>query len=235
MFAWGSADEGQLGIPVSGEDNGHVSQPRWVPPLPESKVTKIACGYRHTLLLTSEGFVYSCGSNEFGQLGNERKTNSFTRISGLQHKIRDITCGAYHSGAITQNGKVYMWGCNTNGQLGRTSEDTAVALLNFPYGTVVQVEASSSQGTLLRSTICCFLCDGPAFVVYQTISLGVEHSVALTDTSDVYVWGSNTQGQLGLGFVSQASVTTPTRIECLAGLPVRQLVAGGYHNLLLTP
>ncbi|BHF67280.1 Probable E3 ubiquitin-protein ligase herc4 [Sparganum proliferum] len=67
------------------------------------------------------------------------------------------------------------------------------------------------------------------------ISLGVEHSVALTETSDVYVWGSNSQGQLGLGYVSQAPVTTPTRIDCLAGLPVRQLVAGGYHNLLLTP
>lgn len=205
MFAWGSADEGQLGIDVSTEDNGLVSQPRWVPPLPESKVTKVACGYKHTLLLTSEGFVYSCGSNDFGQLGYERKTNSFTRISGLQHKIRDINCGAYHSGAITQNGKVYMWGCNTNGQLGRTSEDTSVALLNFPHGTVVQ------------------------------ISLGVEHSVALTESSDVYVWGSNAHGQLGLGFVSQASVTTPTRIDCLGGLPVRQLVAGGYHNLLLTP
>nr|VZI08916.1 unnamed protein product [Spirometra erinaceieuropaei] len=205
MFAWGSSDEGQLGIAVSSEDNGLVSRPRWVPPPPESKVTKVACGYKHTLLLTSEGFVYSCGSNDFGQLGYERMATSFARISGIQHKIRDITCGAYHSGAITQNGKVYMWGCNTNGQLGRSSEDTGVALLNFSHGPVVQ------------------------------ISLGVEHSVALTETSDVYVWGSNSQGQLGLGYVSQAPVTTPTRIDCLAGLPVRQLVAGGYHNLLLTP
>ncbi|BHF67257.1 Probable E3 ubiquitin-protein ligase herc4 [Sparganum proliferum] len=144
MFAWGSADEGQLGIAVSSEDNGLVSRPRWVPPLPESKVTKVACGYKHTLLLTSEGFVYSCGSNDFGQLGYERKTNSFARISGIQHKIRDITCGAYHSGAITQNGKVYMWGCNTNGQLGRSSEDNGVALLNFSHGPVVQVGAGYS-------------------------------------------------------------------------------------------
>lgn len=33
-------------------------------------ICQIACGSNHALLLTSSGFVYSMGSNEFGQLGN---------------------------------------------------------------------------------------------------------------------------------------------------------------------
>jgi alpha-tubulin suppressor-like RCC1 family protein len=33
-------------------------------------IFQIACGSNHALLLTSSGFVYSMGSNEFGQLGN---------------------------------------------------------------------------------------------------------------------------------------------------------------------
>jgi alpha-tubulin suppressor-like RCC1 family protein len=33
-------------------------------------ISQVACGNNHALLLTSSGFVYSFGSNEFGQLGN---------------------------------------------------------------------------------------------------------------------------------------------------------------------
>ena len=33
-------------------------------------ISKVACGERHVLFLTSSGFVYSMGSNELGQLGN---------------------------------------------------------------------------------------------------------------------------------------------------------------------
>lgn len=33
-------------------------------------ISQIACGKNHALMLTSSGFIYSFGSNEFGQLGN---------------------------------------------------------------------------------------------------------------------------------------------------------------------
>ena len=37
-----------------------------------------ACGLSHTLILTEEGVLYSCGNNEVGQLGQE---NGLTRPS----------------------------------------------------------------------------------------------------------------------------------------------------------
>ena len=67
------------------------------------------------------------------------------------------------------------------------------------------------------------------------ISLGLEHTVALTESSEIYTWGSNGQGQLGLGYCSSQSLAEPQLVECLACLPVRQVVAGAYHNLLVTP
>lgn len=35
------------------------------------ELIQAACGYSHTLLLTKDGKVYSCGSNDHGQLGHE--------------------------------------------------------------------------------------------------------------------------------------------------------------------
>lgn len=67
------------------------------------------------------------------------------------------------------------------------------------------------------------------------ISLGLEHTVALTEASEIYTWGSNSQAQLGLGYCSQQPMATPQLVEALLGLPVRQIVSGANHNVLITP
>lgn len=59
--------------------------------------------------------------------------------------------------------------------------------------------------------------------------------MALTESSEIYTWGANKFGQLGLGYCSPNAVATPTLIQCLSGLPVRQLASGANHSLLVTP
>lgn len=44
----------------------------WSPP--NSCVSQVSCGRHHTLFLTASGKVYSCGSNDNGQLGHELAT-----------------------------------------------------------------------------------------------------------------------------------------------------------------
>ncbi|KAL5107296.1 putative E3 ubiquitin-protein ligase HERC4 [Taenia crassiceps] len=209
IYGWGSSDDGQLGPISAVESCAQVYRPTAVnwPPMGVSKhLVKLACGYQHTLALDSEGLVYSSGSNEFGQLGHSRRPNAFDKVSGIKEQVRDIAAGPYHNAAITTTGCVYMWGCNTNHQLGREDfDDTGVRLLDFNYGPVVQ------------------------------ISLGLEHTVALTEASEIYTWGSNSQGQLGLGYCSSRPMVAPQLVECLSALPVRQVVAGANHNLLVTP
>lgn len=54
---------------------------------------------------------------------------------------------------------------------------------------------------------------------------GLSHSIAVDKNGDVYVWGSNANGQLGLG-AGVANVKTPTKLESLSGVSA---VAAGYN------
>ena len=45
------------------------------------------------------------------------------------------------------------------------------------------------------------------------LAAGAAHSLALTGEGRVWVWGSNTEGQLGLGEDSEEMVYTPTLLQ----------------------
>lgn len=47
----------------------------------------VACGLTHTLFLSEEGQVYSCGNHERGQLGH----NKPNRRPGIFHHIRNLS------------------------------------------------------------------------------------------------------------------------------------------------
>ncbi|MEQ2174062.1 hypothetical protein GOODEAATRI_003909, partial [Goodea atripinnis] len=90
VFGWGRNDCGQLGLGDtevftfgSGRYGqlGHNSfrdelRPRLVAELLGAKVTKIACGRYHTLVLTDPMKVYSFGCNDHQQLGRENESQS---------------------------------------------------------------------------------------------------------------------------------------------------------------
>jgi hypothetical protein len=50
----------------------------------------------------------------------------------------------------------------------------------------------------------------PSGVLARTVAAGGNHALLLTTTGDVYAWGRNTSGQLGLG--DQNSRNTPTKV-----------------------
>ena len=88
-------------------------------------ITKIVCSYRFTIFLDSTGKVYSCGINNFGQLGQNNTTqlNVPTLIQYFVTNniiITNIWCGAYHSIFIDSTGKLYSCGYNVWGQLGHS-------------------------------------------------------------------------------------------------------------------
>ncbi|XP_027747969.1 probable E3 ubiquitin-protein ligase HERC3 [Empidonax traillii] len=61
------------------------------------------------------------------------------------------------------------------------------------------------------------------------IACGGQHAMALSRGGELFTWGQNTHGQLGLGsqttFIPQARL-----VERLRGVPLAQIAAGGAHS-----
>jgi len=65
------------------------------------------------------------------------------------------------------------------------------------------------------------------------VACGKYHTVALSTDGDVYAWGLESSGQLGLGSY-RTKAQSPTKVDALSGLGVTQLSCGMYHTLALT-
>ena len=189
MYSWGGASNGELG--VGGLEDAYVSSPTPTVWPAGSKVTDIAPGGRHTLVLAGGGELYSCGSNDFGQLGREGSQTRLELVSGLgQYKVVSATCGANHSLAVDQWGSLFSWGSDESGQLGHNQ---GCATLRVP-------RLVKSLGT----------------VKVVAVAAGLYHSAALTAGGQLYTWGANSKGQVGIFWIETVTWISCTIISACA-------------------
>ncbi|CAG0888354.1 unnamed protein product [Darwinula stevensoni] len=177
----------------------------------------IAAGLDHVLACTSGGELYSWGDNTRGQLGIKSASPCLDpkRVEGnlTGRIVKEIACGAFHSLCLTgdgevgnvggqgatatpmpvpfgskavavacghqfsvvllNTGEVHTWGANANGQLGLNHN------IDQPFPCKVGID----RGGIFVSQVAC----------------GHAHVLALTDEGDLYAWGSDDNGQLGVG------------------------------------
>ena len=79
LFTFGFGTNGQLGL----KSTSNKAKPQLVKDMSIKKVTQIAAGWNHSLVLTENGDMYACGYGAHGQLGlgeKESKTQ-FTLVS----------------------------------------------------------------------------------------------------------------------------------------------------------
>ncbi|XP_060970187.1 ultraviolet-B receptor UVR8 isoform X2 [Cannabis sativa] len=111
------------------------------------------------------------------------------------------------SPTLTETGRVYATGLNDFGQLGISDDATYSA---------EPLEVSGLPKEIVR------------------ISAGYYHSGAITVDGELYMWGKNANGQLGLGKRAPKAVPLPTKVESLIGLTIKMAALGSEHSVAVT-
>ncbi|OCT92505.1 hypothetical protein XELAEV_18015562mg [Xenopus laevis] len=209
LFSWGCGDGGRLGH----GDTVSLEEPKLVSALSGKQTGKqvilIACGSTYSAAITADGELYTWGRGNYGRLGHgssedqtvpmlvtglkglkvvdvscgsgDAQTVSVTENGGsdgcktpkLIEKLQDldivkVRCGSQFSIAITKDGQVYSWGKGDNQRLGHGTEE------HVRYPKIM----NGLQGKKVVD-----------------VAVGSTHCLALTESGEVYSWGSNDQCQ----------------------------------------
>ncbi len=127
LYAFGSNDAGQLGVPAgSGSEAANPAPAQVSLPPASAQPVAIAAGMQHSLVLTSAGQLYAFGSNRYGQLGRQANAET-TSANPVPLEVAlpagaggagEIAAGGSHSLVLSESGRLYAFGSNAAGQLG---------------------------------------------------------------------------------------------------------------------
>lgn len=277
LYSWGNNTFGQLG------DNSHTNYSK--PKLVDSNSwSKVSAGNYHSLALDSQGKAWSCGQNDFGQLGHKDTVDrlKFTQITGTQESLGDFNVITLDPDGFTRmdgNNLVINLPTKTstsdyNSRNRYVVNDGSFILYNIATGDAItllnnNVDGISVTGTILQetTTITGTENDGTynfyagdvtitvdkdfgSMSLYSRklthagskdllhydvlskkitdISAGNGYSILLNEDKEVFVFGSNEHGKLGLG--DKTNRNYPIRLE---GAVWSEISAGSNHTLLV--
>lgn len=145
LFAMGLNNFGQLAL----EDHVDRLTPELVdsPPWSGQIPVDAAAGEHHSIILTDDGRVWSCGRADSGQLGidladaQQRATAIAQPVSTLPGPVRLISAGGNHNMVVSQEGRLYTWGYGEMHQLGHGPDE----IEQYPRLVQSQFQGNISQ------------------------------------------------------------------------------------------
>ena len=167
------------------------------------KLIKISCGLYHSLLLTNNGYVYGCGKNIYGQLGNNNNNNiikNITKIIKLKN-INDINCLENSSIVKTINGLLYSFGSNKYGELGILKKKNIYDI------NLINIKKNKNY-------------------YIKTFSCGKNHIGIITKKYECYMFGFNIYRQCGIGF---KNICQPFKLNIIN---IIEINCGKFHTII---
>ena len=144
--------------------------------------------------------IWAWGRNEFGQLGDNSRTNRSSPVQTVSGTNWESVKGGQHKMAIKTDGTLWTWGSNSFGRFGDNSETDR----SSPVQTV-------SGGTNWKS-----------------VAGGSNHIAAIKTDGTLWLWGRNiNSGQLGDN--STTSKSSPVQTVA-GGTNWKLVASGHYHT-----
>ncbi|TFL00681.1 regulator of chromosome condensation 1/beta-lactamase-inhibitor protein II [Pterulicium gracile] len=232
LRVWGSfrGDDGALGF---SRQNQHQLEPQEILKLPnKDKVTAVAAGSNHVVVLTTSGHVYTWGAGEQYQLGRRiierRKINGTSPervVLGIaRRRAVGVGAGKYQSFAIDEDGNVWGWGLNALGQTGAGRARATDNEVRTP-ALVKDLTLEDLNGDRVIS-----------------IKGGDFHTLFLTRQGRVFACGGKEGSLLGLPsdhpaileYPDRHFIDTPVLVNFPNDDPIVQISVGQRSNLAVT-
>lgn len=164
-----------------------------------SRIAAMAAGANHSVVCLADQTIWTTGFNFFGQLAigvDGSKQSAFAPLD-IRLPIVSVACGTAHTMLVTLYGELYASGTNTSGQLG---------LQDFEDRLVLTRSDLSDSNVI-------------------SVAAGNNHTLAVTKLGELYSFGNNCEGQLGISRLQdQESRTFCNRTDNLTSTATPTLV-----------
>jgi RCC1-like G exchanging factor-like protein len=217
VYACGLNTDGQLGV-------GHydcVSRPEQVRgDIEHEHIVQISSKGDCVLAVNKAGDVFGWGNNEYRQLGlsNSKSLDTSLQCAQARHlqfrdgfkltNIKSIAAGGSFCSAVDRQGQLFMWGF---GLLGFGPQHTSIDVPRvMPMELFGQNEFNSD-------------------VTIDHVTCGLLSVAAITSQGELFMWGKNRYGALGVEFDEDAPM--PMRVFVPAN--VTSVALGPDHSFAL--
>lgn len=199
VWACGEGNVGQLGQGASSWPSSQTTF-KQVPNM--TNVKQVACGYNHTLVLKSDGTVWSTGENGYGQLGVSSTTDQGAFVNTGMTNVKQISASYNFSALIKNDGSLWTCGINGHGQLG----------LNDTSNRTSFTQVTTNINNDVKKVIC-----------------GGIHTFIIKNDGTVWACGAHQYGELGLGS-SNTSIRKTFQQVTTNVSDVKDIVCGGASS-----
>ena len=182
LWSCGLNDKGQLGLNDTTNKNIFTQVTTNI----NNDVKLVDCGAYHTFILKNDGSLWSCGLNDYGQLGigtwDENAHSIFTQVTtNINNDVKLVDCGYYHTFMIKNDGSIWCCGLNDYGQLG--------------FNDVTNRNIFTQVTTNINNDV-------------RQIACGATHTFIIKNDGSVGSCGRNNYGQLGFNDTTDRNTFT---------------------------
>ena len=200
LWTWGINGYGQLG------DSTIVSKSSPVQTIAANTTNwkQVSCGGNHTAAIKTDGTLWTCGYNGYGQLGDSTLVSKSSPVQTIAANTtwKQVACGSTHTAAIKTDGTLWTWGYNQNGELGNSS----ISYRSSPVQTI-------AGGTN-----------------WKQVAGGTYHTAAIKTNGTLWTWGRGAFGPLG----DSTTLSKSSPVQTIAGgTNWKQVFCGGYHTAVI--
>ncbi|MDB4864922.1 hypothetical protein OAI00_00955 [Euryarchaeota archaeon] len=231
VACWGNNDQGKRGL-GGGIGNASITPPGkagpWLVGNLSIGMVEVSAGGWSTCSLKETGQIWCWGGGSYGQLGSGTDVCQDQGSGGISCadasnyppvqvslpmgktavSLSDANQG--HFCAILNTGEGLCWGWNEHGELG----DGTVCIGGNYFSDANNPSPAGCNAQNGRYTpVIVDDSNFPTNSSFISISMGFHHTCGIIDNNDLYCWGYNDQGQLGIGTTEQTNYPIPQLVD----------------------